>query len=337
MRRLPRRLAMLTIAALALAALPTTVSAAGGTVVTVNQTDLGITWVQATLLTGEGAFEAGPGTPPLGDGSYAMRTQTANDKVTLVTGAWFEQPLADLTGLDYWTYRDGTSTSPSYVAPSINVAIFTNASGPGTGFATLVYEPLYAFGNDAILDDTWQHWDTFVPGEAGFAGGWWVTRQVGAICAIACYTTFEDIVANAPDATIISVGVNVGRGPATFLGATDALSVTYGGATTTFDFEPLVEDKDGCKDGGWADFHDQTFTNQGRCVSWFASENGRAHRADAANEAAERRAEREAERAAQRAERAADRAAEKAAKTDKAAKPDQTPKPKGGDAKPKGD
>ena len=343
MTRTPRRLTVLAAAAFAIAALPASAAAAGGTVVTVNQTDLGTTWFQSTLATGEGAFEAGPGSPPLGDGSFAMRAFTADDKVTLVTGAWLGQPLADLTGLDYWTYRDGASTSPSYVAPSINIAIFTNIDGPGTGFATLVYEPLYAFGNDAINDDAWQWWDTFVPGQQGFAGGWWATRQVGSICQTACYTTFDDIVANAPDATILSVGVNVGRGPASFIGATDGLSVTYLGETTTFDFEPLAEDKDGCKDGGWADFHDQTFTNQGQCVSWFASVNGREHRADAANEQAERRAERKAEQAAERAERAAaraERASDKAAKTAKAPKPERSQdaaSAKGGNAKQKGD
>jgi hypothetical protein len=271
MARLPRRLAALLIATLAVSLAPVAAAAAGGTIVTVNQTDLGQTWFEQTLVTGEGAFEVGPSSPPLGHGSYAMRAFTPDDKDTLVTNLYTGQPLGAISGLDYWTYRDASSTSPSFVAPSINIAIFTNATGPGTGFATLVYEPLYAFGNGAIHDDVWQHWDTFAPTQTGFGGGWWTTRQVGGVCAFGCYTDFATLLANAPDATIISVGVNVGRGPATFIGAVDGLSVTAEGVTSTFDFEDLSLDKDGCKDGGWMDFHASDYRNQGDCVSFYAS------------------------------------------------------------------
>jgi hypothetical protein len=330
----PSRLAPLLAAAMAAAILPSVASAAGGTVVVVNPSDLGGTWFQSTLAGGAGAFEAGPGTPPLGGGSYAMRTLTPDDKVTLVTSTWTGEPLSDLTALDYSTYRDGTSTSPDFVAPSINVAIYTNAGGPGTGFATLVFEPLYSYGNDAIDDDVWQSWDAFAPTQTGFGGGWWATRSVGTICQTVCYTTFADFVANAPQATIISVGVNVGRGPASFIGAVDGLSVTMAGVTTTFDFEPLDLSKDGCKDGGWARFHDQEFRNQGDCVSWYASANGRAHKSAAL---AARDAKR-IERAAAKAERAAERATKRTTDQPAAAQDasDGTPAATDDDAEDKG-
>lgn len=320
MSRSHPRLATLLAAIMALALMPAAVAAAGGTVVTVNQTSLGVDWFQATLATGTGGFEAGPATPPLGDGSYGMRALTANDKVTLVTDAWLGHDLAELSALDYWTYRDATSTSPSYVAPSINIAIYTNAGGPGTGFATLVFEPLYAYGNDAIHDGVWQAWDAFAPSQTGFGGGWWTTQPVGSICKTECYVPFAAFVADAPDATIISVGVNVGRGPASFIGAVDGLSLTMDGATTTYDFELLDASKDGCKDGGWADFHDQEFRNQGDCVSWYASANGRAHRSAALAMRDAKRAERAAAKAERAAERAAkhdaDRSADEPAATD---------------------
>jgi hypothetical protein len=175
--------------------------------------------------------------------------------------------------MDYWTFRDGSSTSPSYIAPSINVAIFTNDPSPGMGFATLVFEPLYAYGNDAIHPDEWQHWDTQHVTPGGFPGGWWVTRPVGGICATACYTSLAAIEAEAPDATIIALGVNVGRGPASFVGNVDALSLTMAGEQTTYDFELLDESKASCKQDGWKEFHNPPYRNQGDCVSFFASDN----------------------------------------------------------------
>ena len=238
-------------------------------VVTVTPADLGTSWDWSGLGAGTGAFVAGPASPPLGVGSFEMTTAVENvDKSTLVTSDFTGDRLSDLSALSYWTYRSSASTSASFTAPSVNIAIFTNADGPGTGFATLVFEPLYAFGNGAIQDDVWQAWDTFAPTQTAFAGGWWVTRQVGALCPSACYADFATIVANAPDATILSVGLNVGRGPASFIGAVDGLSLTMAGETTTYDFEPLRADKAGCKDGGWVDFVAPTFRNQGDCVSW---------------------------------------------------------------------
>ncbi len=302
-----RRLPGIITAAFLAALLPGTVLAAT-TTVAVNPSDLGSTWFLETLGTGSGAFVQGPSSPPAGVGSFAMTTLTPDDKATLVTSDWTGDPLSDLSALDYWTYRDAASTSPSFVAPSINVAIFTNATGPGTGFATLVFEPLYSYGNDAIVDGAWQQWDAFAPSQTGFAGGWWTTREVGTICASTCYADFATLLANAPDATILSVGVNVGRGPATFVGAVDALSLTMAGDTTTYDFEPLDADKEACKDGGWQDFHGElTFKNQGDCVSYFASAKRQGPKDDAAKSAA--RAAAKADRAAARTARAAAKAA----------------------------
>jgi hypothetical protein len=267
-----RRLSGVIAAAVAVALLPGSVLAAGN--VRVNQTNLGVNWFfDSDTSNGTGEFRTGPATPPSGAGSFAMTTPTASDKSTLLTSDWLNHPLSELSAMDYWTYRDGSSTSPPYVAPSINIAIFTNASGPGTGFATLVFEPLYSYGNSAIHDNVWQQWDTLAPSVTAFPGGWWVTRQVGSICPIACYTTLAGIQAAAPNATIIALGVNVGRGPASFIGAVDALSLTMAGETTTYDFEFLDETKGNCKNDGWQEFHNPVFKNQGDCVSFFASAN----------------------------------------------------------------
>jgi hypothetical protein len=270
MKTRTRQRSLVIAAAVTTMLLPATAFAAG--TVQVNESSLGVSWVLATLGTGQGAFRAGPADPPLGTGSFEMDTFDTNvDKVTLVTSDWTGRLLSELTALDYWTYRDATSTSPSFVAPSINIAIYTNVSGPATGFATLVFEPLYSYGNGAIHDGIWQRWDTLAPSVTGFAGGWWTTRVVGSTCAFSCYATLATLQAEAPNATILWVGLNVGRGPASFIGAVDGLSLIMAGATTTYDFDQLQADKDGCKDGGWLDFHTSDYRNQGDCVSFFAS------------------------------------------------------------------
>lgn len=267
-----RRLSGVIAAAMAAALIPGSVLAAG--TVRINQTNLGVNWFfDNDGSDGTGEFRTGPATPPIGPGSFSMTTLTTNGKATLFTTDWTGDPLSDLSAIDYWTYRDGTSTSPSYVAPSINISIFTNVPSQGMGFATLVFEPLYSYGNDAIDNDAWQHWDGLAPSVTGFAGGWWVTRQVGTICPTACYRTLADIKAQAPNATILGVGLNVGRGPASFVGAVDALSLTMAGQQTTYDFERLDESKGSCLNGGWQEFHDPVFKNQGDCVSFFASDN----------------------------------------------------------------
>lgn len=297
MPRRTRRFAMLLAGAMLAAMLPGATLAAGGTIVEVNDSNLTHDWFFTPLADGTGEFAAGPADPPYGTGSFHMSTSTMDGKSTLITTNQNGAPLADLTGIDYHTYRDGSSSSPSYIAPSINVAIFTNVDGPGTGFATLVFEPLYSYGNDAVQDDIWQWWDTTAPTQTGFAGGWWTTRDVGSICAFTCYTTLADLQAQAPDATILGIGVNVGRGPASFVGAVDGLSLTMAGSTTTYDFEFLALDKDGCKDGGWQ--HDQVneWKNQGDCVSFYASAKRQGPKDDVLAAKAERRAAREAARA----------------------------------------
>jgi hypothetical protein len=47
------------------------------------------------------------------------------------------------------------------------------------------------------------------------------------------------------------------------IGAYDLVSLTIGGDTTTYDFEPDPASTDDCKKGGWADYG---FANQGQCI-----------------------------------------------------------------------
>jgi hypothetical protein len=87
------------------------------------------------------------------------------------------------------------------------------------------------------------------------------------VCAFTCYVSWSDIVAANPDATILGgVGVNQGSGNPGLVTDVDAFS--FDG--TTYDFENYSSPttKDDCKKGGWQDYYNPTFKNQGDCVSW---------------------------------------------------------------------
>src|SRR3712207_2359431 len=64
----------------------------------------------ATRPPGTGRFEPGRATPPLGVGSFELRTPDNTAKVQLLTSRYDDTALADIDGLSYSTYRDPSST-----------------------------------------------------------------------------------------------------------------------------------------------------------------------------------------------------------------------------------
>lgn len=247
---------------------------AASTTEVVNEDDLGVNWQVFVLGDGTSAFAAGPGTPPLGGGSFHMTTTASPDKVTLFNYDYIGTRLADVGRIEYATYRSSSSTSPAHLVPSLNVQV--DYIGDGSSFTTLVWEPIYAYGAAAIQDDIWQLWDAR-DSAPGSAGGWWSTKQIPGVCAFNCFVSWETITANNPDAVVkIGFGVNYGRSSGAFAGAVDALTIGVGADTVSYDFEPKPFAKEDCKNGGWANFVDPVFRNQGDCVSFFAS-GGRTH------------------------------------------------------------
>lgn len=130
-----------------------------------------------------------------------------------------------------------------------------------------MYEPyLQPGGQNAIVHDTWQSWNTLGSGE------WWSTHTAtgnpvsGTPETIFKFQTWSwsTFMTQFPDAVIIGgLGFNVGSGwTGSYSGNADALAVGVSGSTTTYDFEP---DASVCKDGGWQTYG---FKNQGDCVSY---------------------------------------------------------------------
>jgi len=226
-------------------------------------------WVLYTRPgTSTSSFILGPGNPPMGIGSFEVQTPLPTDKVTLFNYDHVGTALSTITAIGYSTYRDPTSTAPTYQLPSINIEIDKNGGSfmPGD-YATLVFEPVYNTAQGPVVQGQWQNWDAYLGGTAV----WWATRPIGGCLLPPCYMTWNSIVANNPGATILGgFGVNQGSGNGGLTASTDALTITHNDVCVTYDFEPFRSTNE-CKKGGWQTMRraDGTpFKNQGDCVSY---------------------------------------------------------------------
>jgi hypothetical protein len=129
---------------------------AAASTVTVTPADLGNDWFPAdTRAPGTGTFENGPATPPLGSGSFEMKTPDNTAKVQLFTDLYDGVQLADIDGIGYSTYRSAAPAgSPTVAALNIRVDL----DGNGSADAYMVYEPYQDLGNAAVQNNTWQCW-----------------------------------------------------------------------------------------------------------------------------------------------------------------------------------
>lgn len=243
-----------------------------------------------TRGTGTGTFENGPGSPPLGTGSFELRTPDSTAKVQLFTDLYAGTRLDSIDGIGYSTYLQAAA-EPGVAMAAINMRV--DLTGDGQPDAYMVYEPYQDRGNSAIVPNTWQSWDAYRGGEAK----WWVSTGIDGECGQNSPCTWNHILELRPDATIEegatcgnatfpkpvcpgSLGFNQGSGNPGAVSNADALYVSVGDDTTTFDFELRPTSKDDCKNGGWMSYG--TFKNQGDCVSYVATggKNGPGNNAD---------------------------------------------------------
>ncbi len=124
-------------------------------------------WALETRNTGTGSFVSGTGTPPLGTGSWFMKSNVVGDKkflhLTKVDGVPLKgRPLSDLIGLSFSSYAANATFSPYVNIPIHSAAIDANTNGIAdgaegfagfaTGNAILVYEPVVASNTWAVSD-----------------------------------------------------------------------------------------------------------------------------------------------------------------------------------------
>ena len=200
-------------------------------------TDNWVLYTRAGTPPTAGAFVNGPGTPPAGVGSLQLTTATGAEKVYLFNYDHVGKPITGIDDIIYHTYR--TAGSAQQVA-ALNVQIDFNGSAPG-GFSTLVFEPVYNTTQGAVVSGEWQDWI------ADGSGIWWSTQPIIGQCAgatAACDQTWDYIVANNPNATILGVGINQGSGNPGLISNVDAFTFDE----VTYDFESPDTDGDGVVD-----------------------------------------------------------------------------------------
>jgi hypothetical protein len=229
----PKRRAPLTILgvlALLLATLPAT---ANSPVEVVDATDLGTGWFYTNILDrgfkdGGGQFVKGPANSPHGNGSFEMWVDNKEGHVQFATRDHVGTSLADVTAIDYWTYR---SSGAEILAISLNIEV---RLGDDVPFATLVYEPYLNCGSGScVAGNTWQWWEAS-------DGLWWATRDT-ALGDRGTRFTWDQLTAAYPDAVISGVfGLNVGSGWEEFRGSADMLHLATTTSEITYDFEPMT-------------------------------------------------------------------------------------------------
>ncbi len=237
---------------------------------------------QTNSVDGIGQFVTGPSAPPLGSGSVELSTGTNGSTFSAIyTTGYDGQFITDLANVSasYATYVPTGASMASYPKLIVDVNINTTTT-------TLEDELTFDPRNGQLQTPTagvWQTWDAR-------SGNW-----NSSLCGI--NGTLEQYMANCvgriSNAVSVSVrtradltgGVRleVGRSASSdtlITGYVDAVTLGLNGTSTTYDFEndtvvlTTPTNKDECKKGGWQNYNNPVFKNQGSCVSFVeANEN----------------------------------------------------------------
>lgn len=181
------------------------------------------------------------------------------------------------TGLHIWTEHASTSDKVAeYV--NTNVALagigeptleYTNTSGGGIPGYQLIVD----FDNNGTPDG-------ILVGEPGAYGNdWWLSNgsalfvKAGAPLTTggfgsAYHGTLNQWRAAFPTAVVKLFGFSLGSG---VLGNGILNAINFNGTRYTFAVATILDGREACKKGGWETSTSPVFTNQGDCVSYFAT------------------------------------------------------------------
>lgn len=227
----------------------------------------GVPWNSTRNLT-DGAvyFVDGPGSVPLGTGSLTLETSEPGPTLTALGGKstffnydWLGTRLSTIQSVSFFSY---TTISP--VAASFQMEIFREGT---TKFSTLNVEP-YLNVSVSPMNNVWQQYSAGV----GLIGKVWLTGIPSGEGSQNLPITWDRMLQLFPNATVVSgIGFNLGRAMTVGIVNVDALSISSGGNTVTYNFENEITlaDKNAWKDDGWKLSTAPIFKNQGDCVSHF--------------------------------------------------------------------
>ena len=240
---------------------------------TVTEANLGADWGTGDTRTGGSlAFTNDYGAPAgFGTGALQLTTTDGTAKIQMLTSQDAGVKLSDVKG-NISFFAKQISVNPATPNQLAALNLFIDPDGPAgpLTYAPLILEPVYQ--PQAIIPGTWQKWDGSAP-----TAKWWSTRTFPGMTAFSPNDgpNIDQISAANPEAVIqiAGYGFNQGSGNAGLVSAVDGLTI----GSKTFDFQPRVFTAADCKDNGWAtNFTAGTYTNQGDCVSFYAS-NGKTH------------------------------------------------------------
>lgn len=182
-----------------------------------------------------GSMVAGPGTPPMGDGSAQMSV-SGTQRRNLATYQFSGTKLSDITELKFSTYNPsagngGSATRSAYLNFNIDF------NGTDTWQRRIAYVPNQ---NGTVQQDQWQEWDAIDGGAAqwSYSGPTWpVTGEPGSTLK-----TWSQILSDYPDVRIRVtdswLGLRVGEPYANgYTENVDKFVFGTAAGTTVFDFD----------------------------------------------------------------------------------------------------
>ncbi|MBN2505827.1 MAG: HYR domain-containing protein [Verrucomicrobia bacterium] len=200
--------------------------------------------VQGLPLTAVAEMTAGPGTPPLGSGSFHVSIGANGENLTELRNFGFDQvPLAKVTELSYRTYRtmDGAGLNRS-----IYLMLNVDTDGNGAGDDVIYFEPRFQSGSNPALPDqgptvtgVWQKWDAH-------HGGWWSINHPEVMTPGPGVQSLATYLAAFPGARIVNsvsgggVRLSAGGGAGAwdfFDGHADYLVLGTNGVSQAYDFD----------------------------------------------------------------------------------------------------
>lgn len=230
---------------------------AATTVVTPSDTQ---GWSTADTRTGGAVNYVTDATSPYPSGALQLTTDGTN----AAKAQYLKATDTMLTSVSELGYHTKQVAGPAHAAASYQLLVDLNGAATG-GFTTLVYEP---YQNGTVVAGTWQQWDVD-------AGQFWSSRSFSeGTCSVMSgaggppFYTLAGLQAACPGATVVGFGVNIGTFNPGYNVYVDG--VNFDG--DLYDFEvtaPVTQptNADQCKKGGYKDFTNPTYKNQGECVS----------------------------------------------------------------------
>lgn len=222
---------------------------------------------------------------PLPIGAAKLTTDSTNEakaEVAVIDGYGTPQDIFASLQLAYAFYKGSNPGQNLFAAPSIKLGFLNpvcdDPASVGDCFGTLVYEPSWnqpgLEGSSAAVP-----LDTWLPVAIDDANGlfWWTGGfgQPSGAGGPPLHTLADwagVLSSDFGDAELIKVSIGVGSFNPGQIGYFDDVQIAHshdGGFDARYDFEPAIgppEDKDACKRGGWRDFNNPVFKNQGQCV-----------------------------------------------------------------------